>query len=137
MGREVACNLFDTGTYNVLYSAVGCTSHRNLPVPRYWNIVDRPHVALVESVGDRVFYFLLSQPARDNGELWIKDLDSITGNVVVEIKHNNSDFRYYRRDGKNWTKIAEKRDQFFMDVYQRGSYPVAVATLDDNWCAFD
>jgi hypothetical protein len=121
----------------VLHTAVGSSTHRTLPVPKHWNSVDRPHVALVESEGDRVFYFLLSQPPNGDGEIWVKDLESIQGDVVVEIRHNNSDYRYYRRDGKNWTMVAEKRDQFFLDVYQRGSYPIAVATLDDNWSAFD
>ena len=133
----VACELFDTDTYNVLWLAVGSSSHRNLPVPKHWNSVDRPHVALVESAGDRVFCFLLSQPSENNGEMWVRDLASVQGNVLVEVKHNNSDYRYYRRDGQNWTMIAEKRDQFFVDVYQRGSYPIAVATLNDNWSAFD
>jgi hypothetical protein len=129
--------LFDTGTYNVLRTAVGSSSYRHLPVPKQWNSVDRPHVALVESIGDRVFYFLISQPLKDDGGMWVKDLESLQDEIVVEIKHNNSDYRYYRRDGQSWTMVAERRDQFFVDVYQRGSYPVAVATLDDNWSAFD
>jgi hypothetical protein len=100
-------------------------------------MVDRPHVALLESAGDQVFCFLLSQPSKYDDELWVKDLDSIHGDAVVEVKHNNADYRYYRRDEQNWMKVAEKTGQFFVDVYQRGSYPIAVPTLDDNWSAFD
>lgn len=135
--RMVNCRLFDTGTYNVLSSAVGSSSYRGLPVPKHWNPVDRPHVALVESSGERVFCFLVSQPSEDNEEIWVKDLDSIQDDAVVEVKHSNSDYRYYRRYGQNWMMVAEKRDQFFVDVYQRGNYPLTVPTLDDNWSAFD
>jgi hypothetical protein len=53
------------------------------------------------------------------------------------VKYTSSDFRYYRRDGRNWLKVAEKRDQFFIDVFQRGNFPVTVPTLDDNWSAID
>jgi len=84
-----------------------------------------------------VFCFLLSQPSRTSEQLWIKDLGCISGDVVVEVKHTNSDYRYYRRDGQSWTKVAEKRDQFFIDVYQNGTHPIAVPTLDDNWSAID
>ena len=94
-------------------------------------------MALVESAGDRVFYFLLSQPSRDDEELWVRDLDSLQGDVVVEVKHSNSDYRYYRRDGQTWIMVAERRDQFFIDVYEQGSYPMTVPTMDDNWSAFD
>ena len=94
-------------------------------------------MALVEFTGDQAFYFLLSQPSMGEEELWVRNLDSIHGDIVVEVKHSNSDYRYYRRDGQNWTMVAEKRDQFFVDVYQRGSYPMTVPTLDDNWSAFD
>lgn len=129
--------MFDADTYNVLRLAAGSSSHRNLPVPKYWNPIDRPHVALLESTGDRVYCFLMSQPSDDQRDLWVMDLDYVKSEAVVEVKHSNSDYRYYRRDGQNWMKVAEKRDQFFVDVYQRGTYPIAVPTLDDNWSAFD
>jgi hypothetical protein len=129
--------MFDADTYNVLRLAAGSSSHRNLPVPKHWNSIDRPHVALLESTGDRVYCFLMSQPSEDNRDLWVMNLDYIQSEAVVEVKHSNSDYRYYRRDYQSWVKVAEKRDQFFLDVYQRGTYAVPVATLDDNWSAFD
>ena len=129
--------MFDTNTFNVLRSATGCSSHKDLPVPKQWNSVDRPHVALVESFFDWVFSFLISQPSEDSKEMWIKDLISVQSEAVLEVKHTNSDYRYYRRDGQTWTKVAEKRDQFFIDIYQNGSHPLTVPTLDDNWSAFD
>ena len=127
--------LFDIGTYNVLRSAVGSTSHRNLPLPTHWNPMDQPHVALIESTGDRVFCFLISQLIRD--EIWVKDLESIQDDAVVEVKFSSFDYRYYRRHGDYWAKVAEKKDQFFVDVYQRGTYPLTVPVLDDNWSALD
>jgi hypothetical protein len=129
--------LFDTNTYNVLRLAVGSSSYSDLPIPEYWNSMDKPHVALIESIHEQVFCFLISQPLQDDGKLWVRNLESVQGEAVVEVKHTNSDYRYYRRDGSRWMKVAEKKDQFFLDVYQRGTYPLTVATLDDNWSAFD
>ena len=99
--------------------------------------MDRPHVALVETSFGQVFCFLISQPSDDNQEMWIKDLNPVQSEAVVEVKHTNSDYRYYRRDGQTWTKVAERRDQFFIDVYQNGNHPLSVPTMDDNWSAFD
>ena len=129
--------MFDIDTYNVLRLAAGSTTHKSLPVPKQWNSIDRPHVALLEYTHDRVFSFLISQPSSDERELWIRDLNTVQSDAVIEVKHSNSDYRYYRRDGRNWLKVAEKRDQFFIDIYQRGSHPITVPTLDDNWSAFD
>ena len=129
--------MFDIGTYNVLRSAAGCSSHRHLPIPKQWNPTDQPHVALVESIGDHMFCFLISQPLDDCEGIWVKDLDSVQDDTVVEVKHNRSDYRYYRRIGEYWAMVAEKKDQFFVDIYQRGNYPLTVPTLDDNWSAFD
>ncbi|TFG98966.1 MAG: hypothetical protein E4H14_20555 [Candidatus Thorarchaeota archaeon] len=129
--------MFDIGTYNVLRSAVGSSSHRHLPIPTHWNPVDQPHVALVEFIGDRAFCFLISQPSNDSKGIWVRNLDSVQDDTVVEVKHNNSDYRYYRRSGEYWDMVAEKKDQFFVDVYQRGNYPLTVPTLDDNWSVFD
>jgi hypothetical protein len=94
-------------------------------------------VALVEFTGGQVVCFLLSQPSGINEEISVRNLDSIHGDIVVEVKHSNSDYRYYRRDGQTWTMLAERRDQFFIDVYEQGSYPMTVPTLDDNWSALD
>ena len=129
--------VFDIGTYNVLRSAIGCSLYRSLPLPTNWNRNDSPHVALIESTGDRVFCFLISQPLDNEEDIWVKELDSLQSDAVVEVKYNQSDYRYYRRNGENWTMVAEKKDQFFVDIYQRGNYPVTVPTFDDNWSAFD
>ena len=129
--------VFDIGTYNVLRSAVGASLFKSLPLPLNWNQTDSPHVALIESTGDRVFCFLISQLLENGEEIWVKNINSIQHDAVVEVKHNRSDYRYYRREGKNWTMVAEKKDQFFVDIYQRGNYPVTIPTLDDNWSALD
>ncbi|TFG29649.1 hypothetical protein EU528_09375 [Candidatus Thorarchaeota archaeon] len=129
--------MFDTGTYNVLRSAVGSSSFRHLPLPQDWDPFDCPHVALVESTGDRVFSFLISQPTDDGDEIWVRDLDFVEDGTVIEVKHSQFDYKYYRRDGDCWAMVAEKKDPFFMDIYQRGDYPLTVPTLDDNWSAFD
>ncbi|MBN2229213.1 MAG: hypothetical protein JW779_06425 [Candidatus Thorarchaeota archaeon] len=129
--------MFDTGTYNVLRSAVGASSYRNLPAPKKWNSIDRPHVALVESIGNQVLSFLLSNPKKDTDDLWIKNPDVLQSDAVVEVRYSSTDYRYYRRDSTYWTKVAEKSDPFFIEVYQRGSNPIEVPVLDDNWSALD
>ena len=129
--------VFDIGTYNVLRSAIGSSLYRSLPVPTKWNPMDPPHVALIESTGDRVFCFLISEYLDCSEEIWVKNISSLQSDAVVEIKHSSCDYRYCRRNGENWTMVAEKKDQFFVDIYQRGNYPVTVPTLDDNWSAFD
>ena len=137
LGSAVNLKLFDTGTLNVLRSAIGSASFEDLPLPTQWDGFDPPHVALVESAGNRVFSFLISQTFEDTNELWVRDLDSIQEDAVVEVKHSCYDYRYYRRDRERWAMVAEKKDPFFMDVFQRGEYPLSVPTLDDNWSAFD
>lgn len=134
---EVHNELFDIDTYNVLRLAAGSTMYKDLPIPKQWNSIDRPHVALLEYTYDRVYSFLISQPSNDEKELWIRDLNTIQNDAVLEVKHTNSDYKYYRRHGQNWLKVAERHDQFFIDVYQRGNNPVVVPTLDDNWSAID
>ena len=129
--------MFDIGTYNVLRSAIGASTYRQIPLPQQWDPLDCPHVALVESTGDRVFSFLLSQPTDEDGEIWVRNLDFVEDGSVIEVKHSRAEYKYYRRDGEFWAIIAEKKDPFFVDVYQRGAYPLTVPTLDDNWSALD
>lgn len=129
--------MFDIGTYNVLRSAVGSSLYRYLPVPKDWDPLDPPHVALIESTGDRVFCFLISQYLDTSEEIWVKNINSIQSDAIIEVKYSRYDYRYYRRNGENWTMVAEKKDQFFVDIYQRGEYPITVPTLDDNWSALD
>ena len=129
--------VFDIGTYNVLRSAIGSSLYRYLPTPRHWDPKDPPHVALIESTGDRVFCFLISHCVDNCEKIWVKNLNSTQSDAIVEVKHSRLDYRYYRRNGENWTMVAEKKDQFFVDVFQRGSHPITIPTLDDNWSAFD
>jgi hypothetical protein len=109
-----------------LRSAVGSSSYRKLPVPKHWDTMNRPHVALLDSVDERVFCFFLSQPSVQGNGLTVVDLKDAPTGTVVEIRRNALDYRYYRRESEAWRLVAEVRSQFLMEVYDRGDGPVVV-----------
>ena len=117
----VEVQLIDESMLRVMQSAMGASSYRRLPIPRNWNPVDRPHVALLESTDDCVFCFFVSEPAADSSELSVKDLDCVPDNTVVEVRYSSYDYRYYRHDGHVWIVVAQARDRFFMEFYVHGS----------------
>ena len=94
--------------------------------------MDRPHIALLESVDDIIFYFFLSQPSEERRELQIENLENVEDNTVVEVRYSSSDYRYYRRNGGMWMTVAEMRNPFFMEVYEDGSCPVPIQFPDDR-----
>jgi hypothetical protein len=117
----VEVQLIDESMLRVMQSAMGASSYRRLPVPKRWNPVDRPHVALLEFTDDSVFRFFVSEPMADSSELSVKDLDCVPDETVVEVRYSSSDYRYYRHDGHVWTVVAQARDRFFMEFYVHGS----------------
>ena len=118
----------DEGTYLVLRSASGAFTCRYPPVPKRWNSIDRPHVALLLHDSNRVFPVFLSQPNPDsrNFDLETVDLSTLPVKSIIEIRHNNSHFAYYRRDNSSWTKVAEATDPFIVEVFSHGYAPVVM-----------
>ncbi|MHA1135569.1 MAG: hypothetical protein ACTSSE_03705 [Candidatus Thorarchaeota archaeon] len=43
---------------------------------------------------------------------------------MLEIRHGNSHFAYYRRDNGSWTKVAEASDPFVVEVFSHGYAPI-------------
>jgi hypothetical protein len=116
----------DEGTYLVLRSASGAFTCRYPPVPKKWNPVDRPHVALLVPDVSGIFPVFLSQPEKDNGYLVTKDLTQLPTKSIIEIRHGNSHYAYYRRDNGSWTKVAEASDPFVVEVFSHGYAPIVM-----------
>jgi len=120
----------DEGTYLVLRSASGAFTCRYPPVPKKWNPVDRPHVALLIPDVSGIFPVFLSKPEEETSTgstyLVTKDLTQLPTKSIIEIRHGNSHFAYYRRDNGSWTKVAEASDPFVVEVFSHGYAPIVM-----------
>ena len=118
----------DEATYLILRSASGAFSCRYPPVPRNWNSIDRPHVAMLLPDSCGIFSVFLSNPADDGSEnpqtLEVSDLNRLPSKTVIEIRHSNAQYAYYRRDNGSWTKVAEASDPFVVEVFSHGYAPI-------------
>lgn len=120
----------DEGTYLVLRSASGAFSCRYPPVPKNWNPVDRPHVALLLPDAGTIFSVFLSQPENSESKreqsLAVSDLNRLPSKSIIEIRHSNAQLAYYRRDNGSWTKVAEASDPFVVEVFSHGYAPIVM-----------
>ena len=120
----------DEGTYLVLRSASGAFTCRYPPVPKIWNSVDRPHVALLIPDTNGIFPVFLSQPESGGNNsptnLETKDLTTLPTKSIIEIRHSNAHYAYYRRDNGSWTKVAEANDPFVVEVFSHGYSPIVM-----------
>jgi hypothetical protein len=120
----------DESTYLVLQSAAGAFSCRHPPIPKRWNSVDRPHVALLLPDAGTIFSVFLSNPEDDESKLdrslEVSDLDRIPPKSIIEIRHSNAQLAYYRRDNGSWTKVAEASDPFLVEVFSHGYAPIVM-----------
>lgn len=118
----------DEGTYLVLRSASGAFTCRYPPVPKKWNSVDRPHVALLLPDAGSIFSVFLSNPEDDESKqdqsLEVSDLNRMPPKSIIEIRHSNAQYAYYRRDNGSWTKVAEASDPFVVEVFSHGYAPI-------------
>ena len=121
-------SIIDEGTFLVLRSASGAFTCRYPPVPKKWNPIDRPHVALLLHDSNRIFPVFLSQPNSEqtNNALDTMDLSKLPSKSIIEIRHDNSHYAYYRRDNGSWTKVAEANDPFIVEVFSHGYAPVVM-----------
>jgi hypothetical protein len=118
----------DEGTYLVLRSASGAFTCRYPPVPRTWNPLDRPHVALLLPDSNGIFSVFLSQPEEKGFDIPQKlvtvDLKDLPTKSIIEIRHSNAHYAYYRKDNGSWTKVAEANDPFVVEVFSHGYAPI-------------
>lgn len=120
----------DEGTYLVLRSASGAFTCRYPPVPRNWNPIDRPHVALLLPDANGIFSVFLSQPEEKESSrpqrLETLDLSRLPTKSIIEIRHSNAHYAYYRRENGAWTKVAEATDPFIVEVFSHGYAPIVM-----------
>ncbi|MHA1216762.1 MAG: hypothetical protein ACTSPX_05520 [Candidatus Thorarchaeota archaeon] len=123
----------DEGTYTVLKSALGAYSCRDLPLPRQWDPIRRPHVAVLIPDAGSVFHVLISEPkGTESGlfQLETVDLNSLPEGSIVEIRYDETDYGFYRKDPSGWTKVAGAQDPFFIEVYSSGYNPMLLNLFD-------
>ncbi|NWF97239.1 MAG: hypothetical protein HXY34_13965 [Candidatus Thorarchaeota archaeon] len=124
----------DQGSYMLLSSATGAFSCRYSTIPRTWNHIDRPHVALLLLRNGGVVYVLLSEPTRDDHAsrpwLAVADLDRLPNGSVIEVRYSSTRFSYYRKDDRVWTKVAESISPFFIDIFSGGTAPVSIEAFE-------
>jgi hypothetical protein len=115
----VSLMLIDNDIYSVLQVADGAYKCRKLPIPEYWNPIERPHVALLMPSGKKTIRFYLSNPTPSGTRknLDVASIDNLPAKSVLEVRYKSTDYRYYRRDKSVWTKVAESRNQLFLDVF--------------------
>lgn len=119
--------IIDKGAYLMLRSAIGAYTCRKPPIPSKWNSVDRPHVAVLMPSDEDVFRLFLSNPvgtANPGHRLEIAKLEELPIKSIIEVRHCNLDYRYYRRDNSMWTKVAEARNPFVVEVFSHGCTPI-------------
>ena len=119
--------IIDKGAYLMLRSAIGAYTCRKPPIPSKWNSVDRPHVAVLMPSDEEVFRLFLSNPigTKNPGHrLEITKLEELPTKSIIEVRHCNLDYRYYRRDNAMWTKVAEARNPFVVEVFSHGCTPI-------------
>ena len=119
--------IIDKGAYLMLRSAIGAYTCRKPPIPSKWNSVDRPHVAVLMPSDENVFRLFLSNPigTKNPGHrLEIAKLEELPSKSIIEVRHCNMDYRYYRRDNAMWTKVAEARNPFVVEVFSHGCTPI-------------
>ncbi|MFX1481736.1 MAG: hypothetical protein ACFFCP_00955 [Promethearchaeota archaeon] len=120
----------DEATYLILRSASGAFTCRYPPVPKTWNSIDRPHVAVLLPNNGGVFSVFLSSPedveSKEQQSLKVSDLTRLPSKTIIEIRHSNSQYAYYRRDNGSWTKVAEASDPFVVEVFSHGYAPIVM-----------
>ncbi len=123
----------DSGLWRILKEAEGVLSLREPPVPREWDDIKRPHVALLQCFNDDVVRFYLSEPHTTEGKLDAGDLTTVAPDSVIEVRYDHTDYRYYKRRKNGWAKVAETRNLLAPELhaYVQGSVPVRL-TLNER-----
>ena len=114
--------------YHILQRASSSVYLRNLPYPREWNPIDRPHVALLLCEDGQVFRFYLSTPCEERRRLHVWNPQRLSVDSLVEVKFNDMDLRYYRKEEKMWALVGEARNPVYKDFNENGIH----LRIDDN-----
>ncbi|MBD3406428.1 MAG: hypothetical protein GF411_09980 [Candidatus Lokiarchaeota archaeon] len=122
----------DEGTYVILQSAQGAYACRTLPIPKHWNPISRPHVALLIPDNGKVFKLYLSEPnlecTLEGNPILVSDFDTIPDRAIIEIRYTCLNYCFYRRDRDIWIKVAEADSPFIIEVFSYGYDSIIVET---------
>ncbi len=122
----------DEGSYMILKAAPGAYSCSRLPLPKTWDSIHRPHVALVVPMNSKILRIMLSEPCDgDTCPLKVSNLDDISHGDIVEVKYSAVEYRYFRKDSGGWTKVGSSDDPFFVEVFTAGLSPLYLVSLDE------
>jgi hypothetical protein len=126
--------MIDEGMLLVLRAANGAYSCRAPPIPKYWNPIDRPHVAVLVPTGSTIMRVFLSKPAAylsDSSEvLEVSDLDVLPEKSIIEVRNDTVEYNYYRKDNNTWTKVAESSSPFMVEVFSHGTTPIVLDVVN-------
>lgn len=120
VGREESHQNINEYLYSALQQASSTVHFRELPYPHEWNPIDRPHVALLLCENGYVFRFYLSTPCAERKKLHVWNPQRISIDSLVEVKYNDMDLRYYRREEKMWALVGEARNHMYKEFNEYG-----------------
>jgi hypothetical protein len=118
--REVSHQNINEYLFNALQHAGSTLHFRELPYPSEWNPIDRPHVALLLCEKGHVFRFYLSTPCAEGKRLYVWNPQRLSIDSLVEVKYNDMDLRYYRREEKMWALVGEARNPVYKEFNEFG-----------------
>ena len=79
---------------------------------------------------ENIFIEFLSSPKDENQgkyeSLEVSDISSLPVKSIIEVKIDSVEFNYYRLDNGLWTKVAESRDPFAIEVFSHGTIPIVI-----------
>ena len=113
------------GAFQVMRRIPGAYAVRSIPIPRQWDSKQRPHVALLHPTSDEMARVVLSEHVGE-GKIQSMDTETLPVGSIVEIKQNNTDYLYYRREKIGWIKVADGIDPCFLEAFQGGAEPLVI-----------
>ena len=120
VSREESQQNINEYLYHALQRASSSVYLRDLPYPREWNPIDRPHVALLLCEDGHVFRFYLSTPCEERRRLHVWNPQRLSIDSLVEVKFNDMDLRYYRKEKNMWALVGEVRNPVFKEFNEHG-----------------
>jgi hypothetical protein len=124
------------GAFQVMRRIPGAYTVRNIPIPRRWDPKQRPHAAILHPTSDEMARVILSEHVGD-GIIQSMNPDTLPTDSIIEIKRNNSNYCYYRKDKIGWVKVADGIEPCFLEAFQGGAEPVEInLCLGEDLCTY-
>jgi hypothetical protein len=105
-------------------------------MPKQWDSKRRPHAAILHPTSDEMARVVLSEHI-GNGIIQSMNPNALPVGSIVEIKQNNSEYSYYRREKIGWVKVADGIEPCFIEAFQGGTEPIEInLCLGNDWCNY-